>query len=139
MSSTHNRGCKNRMLEIDKYSRIPIYEQLISEFERMIISDEISVNEPMPSVRILSQQLSVNPNTLQKAYAELEHRGLCFAVPGNGRFITKEAKELLLNEKRQGLLKIVQISNELRKCGIAKNEIIDAVNKAYDSYEGGNL
>ncbi|MBQ9949559.1 MAG: GntR family transcriptional regulator, partial [Clostridia bacterium] len=61
------------MLEVDKYSRVPIYEQIIAEFERIILTEEISLHEAMPSVRSLSQELSVNPNTLQKAYSEMEN------------------------------------------------------------------
>ena len=63
------------MIEIDKYSRTPIYEQIVNAFEQLIASAELKPNEVLPSVRVLSQKLSINPNTLQKAYAELERKG----------------------------------------------------------------
>lgn len=119
------------MLEIDKYSRVPIYEQLIREFERTILSGETKEETPLPSVRLLSQELSVNPNTLQKAYSELERRGLCFSVPGNGRYITRDARKILLEEKKKGLDDISRLCKELKSCGISLEEIIKTAEQAY--------
>ena len=70
------------MFTIDRYSPIPIYEQLIAQFERLILLGILAPNAVLPSVRALSQELSVNPNTIQKAYTELERRGLSFTAPG---------------------------------------------------------
>lgn len=122
------------MLEVDKFSRVPIYEQIIAEIERMILSGELSPKDALPSVRQLSVELSVNPNTLQKAYTELESRGLCFSVPGSGRYVSEKAPDILRAQKRSGLSEIERMARELRECGIEKDEIIAAVNKAY---EGG--
>lgn len=76
------------MFTIDKYSRVPIYEQIIEQVEMHIALGDLAPESLLPSVRSLSVELSVNPNTLQKAYAELERRGLCYSVPGNGCFIS---------------------------------------------------
>lgn len=122
------------MLEVDKFSRVPIYEQIIAEIERMILSGELSPKDALPSVRQLSVELSVNPNTLQKAYTELESRGLCFSVPGSGRYVSEKAPDILRAQKRSGLSEIERMARELRECGIEKDEVIAAVNKAY---EGG--
>ena len=80
------------MFSIDRYSPIPIYEQLIAQFERLILVGILTPNEMLPSVRALSQELSVNPNTIHKAYAELERRGLSQTAPGTGRFITQNVR-----------------------------------------------
>ena len=119
------------MLAIDKYSRVPIYEQLINEFERMILSGELSEGGQMPSVRNLSQELSVNPNTLQKAYSELENKGICFSVPGSGRFIAKGAKEVLYNKGKKKLEEIKELCKELKQCGIDIQTVFEMVNEAY--------
>ena len=103
------------MLEVDKYSRVPIYEQIEREFERMILTGEFTEKEPLPSVRQLSQEISVNPNTLQKAYADLESKGLCFSVPGSGRFITEGAQKIILEQKRKGLEEIKRLCAELKQ------------------------
>jgi GntR family transcriptional regulator len=73
------------MFQIDRFGRTPIYEQIIDQTQRLIASGILKEGDQLPSVRVLSQELSVNPNTLQKAYSELERRGLCVSAPGNGR------------------------------------------------------
>ena len=83
------------MFDIDRYSGKPIYEQIIEQTEEMILRGELKPGEQAPSVRSLAVALTINPNTLQKAYAELERRGVCVSAPGNGRFITHNALEIL--------------------------------------------
>ena len=67
---------QSTMFAIDRYSPTPIYEQLTAQFERLILLGLLAPNAALPSVRALSQELSINPNTVQKAYADLERRGL---------------------------------------------------------------
>ncbi len=81
------------MFTVDKLSRTPIYEQLIRQFEYCILSGDIPANGLLPSVRSLSQELQINPNTLQRAYAEIEQRGLCYSVAGSGRYLTEDAMQ----------------------------------------------
>ena len=66
------------LLTVDKYSRIPIYEQIVEQVEMHVALGDLAPEDQLPSVRALSVELSVNPNTLQKAYTELERRGLCY-------------------------------------------------------------
>ena len=80
------------MFQIDRMGRKPIYEQIIEQTELMIASGVLKPGDQLPSVRALSQMLSANPNTLQKAYAELEREGITTSAPGNGRFIGKDAQ-----------------------------------------------
>ena len=121
------------MFTIDKMSRTPIYEQLISQFEARILSGDIDPEGKLPSVRQLSQELGINPNTLQRAYLEIERRGLCVAVPGNGRFLSKDA---LLKLHEESLLQTEQLENEIRAFkdrGISKARILDIINRVYGS------
>lgn len=99
------------MFSVDRFSPTPIYEQLIAQFERLILLGLLEPNAALPSVRALSQELSINPNTIQKAYAELERRGLCFTAPGTGRFITVNAAQLLRQEK-DGLFEALRALGE---------------------------
>lgn len=119
------------MLNIDKYSRTPIYEQIITETERQIAAGILKADSVLPSVRALSQSLAINPNTIQKAYAELERRGLCYSVPGNGRFITKEAREIVYGQKKQLLTNMKQLTQELKEAGIALDLILTTIQEAY--------
>ena len=87
------------MFQIDSFSRTPVYEQIVNQLEHFILTGILTADTQIPSVRNLSLTLSINPNTIQKAYAELDRNGIIYSVPGRGCFITKEAKEILSNQK----------------------------------------
>ncbi len=91
------------MITLDKYSRVPIYEQVVEQFEKLILSGTLAADAPLPSVRSLSLQLSINPNTLQKAFSELERLQLSYTVAGNGRFVHPDARELLCRSRSKTL------------------------------------
>lgn len=119
------------MFQIDRFGRTPIYEQIIDQTQRLIVSGILKEGDQLPSVRVLSQELSVNPNTLQKAYSELERRGLCVSAPGNGRFVTADAFRLVGEGLKERLREVKLIAEELCSAGIPVGEVIDAVNNAY--------
>lgn len=68
-------------------SRKPIYEQLVDKLKELIINEVLKTDEQLPSVRTLAQQLTINPNTIQKAYRELEIQGFIYSVKGKGSFV----------------------------------------------------
>ena len=115
------------MLSVDRLSRSPVYEKIISQFERLIANDNFKENEQLPSVRTLSQQLTINPNTIQKAYVEMERRGLCKTAQGSGRFVTGEAKELIANSRRKELNELRPIISTFIDAGISKGEILQSI------------
>lgn len=75
------------MFDIDVKSRVPIYEQIIENVKRLIIQGVLLPEEKLPSVRSLAQELTINPNTIQKAYRELEREGYVISRPGKGSFV----------------------------------------------------
>ncbi|OIS10436.1 GntR family transcriptional regulator [Corynebacterium diphtheriae] len=75
------------MFELDLRSRKPIYEQLVDRLKQLIINNVLEKDEQLPSVRVLAQQLSINPNTIQKEYRELEAQGYIYSVKGKGSFV----------------------------------------------------
>lgn len=123
------------MFTIDKLSRTPIYEQLIAQFEYGILSGEIAPDGKLPSVRELSQELSVNPNTLQRAYAEIERRGLCYSVPGSGRYLTKDALLHLKSDAEQKINAFADLTAALKKLGVTKDALLNVVASVYASQE----
>ena len=123
------------MFTIDKLSRTPIYEQLIAQFEYGILSGEIAPDGKLPSVRELSQALTINPNTLQRAYAEIERRGLCYSVPGSGRFLTKDAILHLQSEAELKINEFAELAEKLRDCGVPKTALLNVVASVYASTE----
>lgn len=70
------------MFELDVRSRVPIYEQLVEKIKELIIKGLLKEHEQLPSVRALSNDLTINPNTIQKAYRELENQGYIYSIPG---------------------------------------------------------
>ena len=125
------------MFSIDKYSRVPIYEQIIAQFEMHIALGDLTPEQLLPSVRSLSVELSVNPNTLQKAYVELERRGLCYTVSGNGRFIAPDAPEKLRQSRQALLVDIAQTATKLAQAGIPLGDVLTTVSSAYEQAMSG--
>lgn len=113
------------MLNIDYRDSRPIYEQVADGFEHMVMCGVLEPEYQMPSVRQLAMELSINPNTIQKAYAELERRGVVYSVKGRGSFVSSEAKDL----KRKRLDKIkaqmIEIANEAIELGTDVSVLID--------------
>ena len=91
------------MFNIDPMSRQPVYEQIIDQLERLVLSGALQQGDQIPSVRSLSMELSINPNTIQKAYSELDLRGILYSVPGKGCFVSANAAGLLAEYKRSKL------------------------------------
>ena len=96
------------MITIDSQNRKPIYEQIIDRFQVLIMKGILAPDSQMPSVRSLATELSINPNTIQRAYAELERNGFIYSVKGRGSFVgsisrLREQKCRELEEKVAGL------------------------------------
>lgn len=81
------------MFQIDLKSRKAIYEQIVDNFKRLIVTGVLQKDEKVPSVRDMSKSLTVNPNTVQKAYRELENQGYIYTVLGQGSFIAEPPEE----------------------------------------------
>lgn len=92
----------------------PIYTQLIEQMTLAILSGEFPVGGRLPAVRELAAQAGVNPNTMQRALAELERTGLIHAQRTNGRFVTEEeavigqARELLARQRTEDFLRSME-------------------------------
>ena len=121
------------MFQIDVMSRVPIYEQLIEQMEKFILTGTVSPEDQIPSVRSLSVKLSINPVTILKAYNELSARGLIHSVPGKGYFVCKDAREKLSQHKRELLEGLFAMASELALAGIDRSELLDIIDAAYDS------
>lgn len=117
------------MFQIDAMSRTPVYEQIISQVEKFILGGVLRAGDQLPSVRSLSIELSVNPNTIQKAYGELDIRGIISTVPGRGCFITEAALDILRARSRQKLSLLEEIAAELWAAGVTREELDAAVDR----------
>lgn len=111
---------------IDFRDKRPIYEQIVSGMENEIIRGIMIPDEPLPSVRSLAMELSINSNTIQKAYRQLESDGYTYSVPGRGSFV-KNVEEVREMKKKEMLRRIMDLIRQARELGISEKEISDAV------------
>lgn len=116
-------GRRCLMLDIDLTSRLPIYEQIIENIKTEIIKGVLQKDDRIPSVRILAQELTINPNTIQKAYRELERQGFIYSLPGKGSFVNEVKGQM--NQERVAILKeeIVERVEELVFLEVPVSEI----------------
>jgi GntR family transcriptional regulator len=118
---------------INSLSGVPVYEQIVKQTENFILTGIMQGDSPMPSVRAVAAEISANPNTIQKAYTQMLGRGLIYAVPGKGSFVSADARDKLREECRQNLAEIERLSAQFAHAGIDKQTVIDAVERGYAS------
>lgn len=92
------------MIKIDPHDGTPIYLQIVRQIKYMIASGSLRENDELPPVRVLAQQLLINPNTVAKAYRELEFQGLVYTRPGAGTYVAKP-RILFSDEERIRIIK----------------------------------
>ncbi|MCM1187422.1 MAG: GntR family transcriptional regulator [Lachnoclostridium sp.] len=126
------------MILLDYRDKRPIYEQIVEKLEQMIASGALEPLTKMPSVRSLAMELSVNPNTVQRAYAQLELDGYLYTVSGRGSFVTAESE---WKENRQGkILKEWQDATlKAKASGITKDRLIEELRKIYGEQSGNEV
>ena len=123
------------MFVVDVMSRVPVYEQIIKQVEEQELTGILKEGDKLPSVRSLSVKLSINPNTIQKAYTELDRRQLIITVPGKGSFISEKAIEVVGANSREKMTELNKIIRELALAGVTKEEIINNVEEVFNNTE----
>lgn len=124
------------MFDIDVKSRIPIYEQITENIKRLVIQEVLLPDEQLPSVRNLAQELTINPNTIQKAYRELEREGYVVSLPGKGSFISDMTETM--NKERVNKLtdELELLIKELIYLDVSAASLKKLVDKVQDEKEG---
>ena len=89
------------MFTIDYKSRVPLYQQIVDNVEKLTLRGLLLPEQQLPSVRALAVELSINPNTIAKAYGELEAKGLIYSLPGRGSFVAENPAKLRENARAQ--------------------------------------
>ncbi len=114
------------MIFIDYRDARPIYEQVVERFKLLILRGVLHSDDKIPSVRNLAVDLSINPNTIQRAYMELERQGYIYTVKGKGNFVS-DSSQLLLKYKEEIFSELRKICKEAFEAGITKEEIIAGI------------
>ncbi|MED4040885.1 GntR family transcriptional regulator [Niallia taxi] len=117
------------MFELDIRSRTPIYEQLVEKFVELIVTGVLKADEQLPSVRTLATQVTINPNTIQKAYRELEVKGYIYSVKGKGSYV--KASEFIqdASKKVEALAKLDKAIKEALYLGVSPEELVLHIKK----------
>ena len=120
------------MILLDQTDRRPIYEQIVSKLSELMIKGELEENTPLPSVRNLASELSINPNTVQRAYNELDRLGFTYTVKGKGSFVNamEDIRRHRLSDKLEGVLSDIEA---LKAAGIAENELTEKIHLIYSN------
>ena len=111
------------MISINLRDPRPIYEQVKEGFRQLILSGVLAADEKMPSVRELAGMLAINPNTIQRAYRELETEGYICSFPGRGSFVMERSSPAAAR-KAELLGELAEIGRELRMLGASEDEIL---------------
>lgn len=122
------------MIFIDYSDKRPIYEQIADRFQGLILTGVLKADEKLPSVRALAVDLAINPNTIQRAFTQLEKEGFIYSVKGIGNFV--QANESLKQKQKEKLLEKFENHVELcMKQGITKEELIKHIKKVAEEAE----
>lgn len=112
------------MIVLDLKDASPLYEQIVERFKHLILCGALPEDEKLPSVRNLAMELSINPNTIQKAYGELEREGFIYSVKGRGNFVA--ANSSLKEAKKEELkTQILALVKEGEAIGLTREDIIN--------------
>ena len=120
------------MILIDYKSRKPIYEQIIENMKQLVVSGALKRDEQIPSVRQLAQELAINPNTIQKAYAELERQGVIYSLKGRGSFVGSSLQELRTVQQKELLEQLTALSTDLYRLQVPQEEVCAVVQQVYE-------
>lgn len=112
------------MIILDYRDTRPLYEQIVDKFQTLILKGVLEPNAKMPSVRSLAVELSINPNTIQRAYSELERTGFIYAVKGRGNFVSYD--ESLKQVRREEIFqRLDALAEEALELGMTRTELSD--------------
>ncbi|MCI5994552.1 MAG: GntR family transcriptional regulator [Blautia sp.] len=119
------------MIVIDYQNRKPIYEQIVERFQTLIITGAMEADSQMPSVRSLAVDLSINPNTIQKAYSVLEQEGYIYPVRGRGNFVSGNS-ELKVKKQEAFFASLERLVRQGKELDIGKEIFMQKADQYYE-------
>jgi GntR family transcriptional regulator len=123
-------------LQVDTASRLPIYQQLVLQVREGIARGELQPGEQLDSVRQVASDLAVNPNTVARAYMELEREGLLVSRPGLGIFVSQPRGELTKSARDRRLVELLdRCLTEAVHLGYSADEVIRAVTQRTGQFQ----
>ena len=126
------------MITIDYKDRRPIYEQIVSSIEDLAVRGVLEPDSQLPSVRQLAVELSINPNTIQRAYSQLEKTGVIYSVKGKGNFEAADPKRLREEKMEQILQEMEKLLRQALALGVGRERMENWLHSLLEKEEGGN-
>lgn len=118
------------MILLDYRDKRPIYEQVVEKLEKLIMGGALEADSKMPSVRTMGMDLAVNPNTIQRAYNQLEQEGYLYTVSGRGSFVAPES-EWREGKKKKMLAEWRLVTERAREAGLTREQLAGQLNEIY--------
>ena len=123
-------------ISISSSSRMPIYRQLVTQIREAVARGDLLAQSRLPSVRQLSRELVINPNTVARAYTELEREGVLNTRPGLGVFVAEPSEELSRPVRERRLLESLdQFLTEAVHLRFTRDEVIGHVTERSQRYQ----
>lgn len=119
------------MILLDYRDKRPIYEQVVEKLERLIMGGALETDAKMPSVRAMGMDLAVNPNTIQRAYNQLEQEGYLYTVSGRGSFVAPES-EWREGKKKKLLTEWRLVTERAKKAGLTREQLVIQLDQVYE-------
>lgn len=120
-------------INIDAASGLPIYMQIVSHIKTGIAMGRLLPEDPLPSVRQLATDLAVNPNTVARAYLELEYEGIIYKRQGAGTFVSSQGVEMSKSARRKALSDLIEKALvEGVNLGLGENELRESFERALE-------
>ncbi len=116
------------MITLNYRDSRPIYGQIKDGLRRLIITGAVAPDEKLPSVRAMAMELAINPNTIQRAYGELEAEGYVYSVPGKGSFACPP-KDAARQRKEELFARLRELLAELRFLQVPESELLEIVHE----------
>ena len=126
------------MIKLDLQSKIPLYLQMEQQIIDLILLGVLKENDQLPSVRNLARELGINPNTIQKAYQDMESRGIIYSVVGRGNFVASPSAAENL-KRRETMAALEKLLMDALHAGISAQELHQAVDTAFETRKEDDL
>lgn len=118
---------------LERHSGIAPYRQLVTQVCDAVEAGRLRGGDRLPSVREVVTQITINPNTVHRAYRELEHRGVAEGRAGLGTFITPRAPELTATSTRESVVNDLDVVvQRARELGLNESDIVDVVRRLFN-------
>ena len=122
------------MVQLNYRDSKPIYEQIKEGLRKLVVSGALSAGEKLPSVRELASQLAINPNTIQRAYRELENEGYIYTLVGKGTFVTEGGK-MDNNREKELMQEFDELVTELLYLEVPKEKLKERIDTVAEGSE----